>query len=222
MKKVWKRFKCSIRKKSENFIVEALDVAAFDVTDKDSWYFGPLSRQDATKILMNERERGVFLVRDSNSIIGDYVLFLSKTIELFIVLEIKSFENLPKLLTFYTLHYLDTTPLRRPVAKKTELVIGKFDFEGIDQDDLSFRRGEVLTVIHKHEDGWWTAKNAMGKIGQIPVPYIQKYDESSEDNFIERPSSGNGNNCGSSNNIVKQSTTLPSMENVPVILRSLG
>ncbi|KAI9584162.1 adapter molecule Crk [Glossina fuscipes] len=213
--------------------MEALDVAAFDVTDKDSWYFGPMSRQDATKILMNERERGVFLVRDSNSIIGDYVLCVREDTKVSnyiinkaqqndqIVYRIgdQSFENLPKLLTFYTLHYLDTTPLRRPVAKKTELVIGKFDFEGMDQDDLPFRRGEVLTVIHKHEDEWWTAKNAMGKIGQIPVPYIQKYDESSEDNFIERPSSGNGNNCGSSNNIVKQSRTLPSMENVPVILQ---
>jgi len=40
----------------------------------DSWYFGPMSRQEATEVLMNERERGVFLVRDSNSIAGDYVL----------------------------------------------------------------------------------------------------------------------------------------------------
>lgn len=39
-----------------------------------SWYFGPMSRQDATEVLMNERDRGVFLVRDSNSIAGDYVL----------------------------------------------------------------------------------------------------------------------------------------------------
>lgn len=39
-----------------------------------SWYFGSMSRQDATEVLMNERERGVFLVRDSNSIEGDYVL----------------------------------------------------------------------------------------------------------------------------------------------------
>ncbi|XP_017853529.1 adapter molecule Crk isoform X5 [Drosophila busckii] len=46
----------------------------FDVSDRSSWYFGSMSRQDATEVLMNERERGVFLVRDSNSIEGDYVL----------------------------------------------------------------------------------------------------------------------------------------------------
>lgn len=39
-----------------------------------SWYFGQMSRQDATDLLMGEREGGVFLVRDSNSILGDYVL----------------------------------------------------------------------------------------------------------------------------------------------------
>lgn len=39
-----------------------------------SWYFGPISRQDATDLLMQERDGGVFLVRDSSSIPGDYVL----------------------------------------------------------------------------------------------------------------------------------------------------
>lgn len=39
-----------------------------------SWYFGPMSRQEATDLLMNEREGGVFLVRDSTTIVGDFVL----------------------------------------------------------------------------------------------------------------------------------------------------
>ena len=39
-----------------------------------SWYFGAMSRQDATDLLMSEREGGVFLVRDSATIQGDYVL----------------------------------------------------------------------------------------------------------------------------------------------------
>ena len=33
-----------------------------------------MSRQDATDLLMAEREGGVFLVRDSTTIMGDYVL----------------------------------------------------------------------------------------------------------------------------------------------------
>ena len=39
-----------------------------------SWYFGAMSRQDSTDLLMAEREGGVFLVRDSATIQGDYVL----------------------------------------------------------------------------------------------------------------------------------------------------
>lgn len=40
------------------------------------------------------------------------------------------FPDLPELLSFYKLHYLDTTPLRRPLLRKNEIVVGKFDFEG--------------------------------------------------------------------------------------------
>lgn len=39
-----------------------------------SWYFGAMSRLDATEMLMQERECGVFLVRDSRTHVGDYVL----------------------------------------------------------------------------------------------------------------------------------------------------
>jgi len=43
-----------------------------------------------------------------------------------------------------------------------------------DPDDLPFSKGEVLTIIQKDEDQWWTARNSVGQIGSIPVPYVQK------------------------------------------------
>jgi SH3 domain len=43
-----------------------------------------------------------------------------------------------------------------------------------DPDDLPFKRGDILTVMVKDEDQWWTAKNSVGQVGSIPVPYIQK------------------------------------------------
>ena len=43
-----------------------------------------------------------------------------------------------------------------------------------DADDLPFRKGEILTVISKDEEQWWTAMNALGQTGSIPVPYVQK------------------------------------------------
>jgi len=39
-----------------------------------SWYFGQMSRIEASDLLMGERECGTFLIRDSLSIQGDYVL----------------------------------------------------------------------------------------------------------------------------------------------------
>lgn len=42
----------------------------------------------------------------------------------------QQFSDLPSLLEFYKLHYLDTTPLIRPATKKLEKVKAKYDFEG--------------------------------------------------------------------------------------------
>jgi proto-oncogene C-crk len=109
-----------------------------------SWYFGSMSRQDATDLLILERESGVFLVRDSTTILGDFVLCVREDSKVshYIINKIQqgdtilyrigdqSFPDLPDLLAFYKLHYLDTTPLRRPLQRKVEKVIGKFDFEG--------------------------------------------------------------------------------------------
>lgn len=122
----------------------------FDVHDRNSWYFGAMSRQDATELLMQERDSGVFLVRDSNTITGDYVLCVKEDgkVSHYIVNKIQqhqhstqpmrtvyrigdhTFNDLPELLGFYTLHYLDTTTLRRPVQRRVEKVVAKFDFDG--------------------------------------------------------------------------------------------
>ena len=41
-----------------------------------------------------------------------------------------------------------------------------------DPDDLPFKKGEILTIISKDEEQWWTARNSLGQTGSIPVPYI--------------------------------------------------
>ncbi|KAF6216477.1 hypothetical protein GE061_000819 [Apolygus lucorum] len=177
--------------------------APFDHTDKSSWYFGQMSRQDATDLLMEEKEGGVFLVRDSISIHGDYVLCVREDSKVshYIINKIQQneqikyrigdqmFDDIPKLLAFYKLHYLDTTPLIRPAPRKIEKVIAKYDFKGSDQDDLPFRKGDVLVIVSKDEDQWWTAKNCLGQTGSIPVPYVQKYDgnESIPDSTVQLP-----------------------------------
>ncbi|XP_053618702.1 adapter molecule Crk [Plodia interpunctella] len=173
--------------------------SSFDHNDMSSWYFSDMSRAEATKLLLNETESGVFLVRDSKTIQGDYVLCVRENdrVSHYIINPVVSpegatryrignqlFSDMPALLSFYRSHYLDTTPLVRPLPKPSakapqsqhvlEIVIAKFDFLGSDPDDLPFRRGEKLMVINRDEEQWWTAKNAQGRTGSIPVPYVQR------------------------------------------------
>lgn len=165
--------------------------STFDPHDKSSWYFGQMSRQDATDQLMAEKDSGVFLVRDSTTIIGDFVLCVREDTRVshYIINKIQQgeqvrykigdqmFPDLASLLNFYKLHYLDSTPLVRPAPKRCEKVVAKYDFDGNDPDDLPFRKGEILTIVSKDEEQWWTARNSTNQIGSIPVPYVQKYEE---------------------------------------------
>lgn len=108
----------------------------------------------------------------------------------------QEFDALPSLLEFYKIHYLDTTTLIEPVNKgrnagsngsapsgtpqqqqqeEAEYVRALFDFAGNDEEDLPFRMGDVLRVLEKPEDQWWSASNQEGRVGMIPVPYVEKY-----------------------------------------------
>ncbi|KAG8181562.1 hypothetical protein JTE90_017312 [Oedothorax gibbosus] len=203
--------------------------ATFDPYDKRSWYFGPLTRQEATDILLGELETGVFLVRNSSSHQGDLVLCVREDSKVshYIINKVQQedqlrfrigdqmFPDVPSLLNFYKLHYLDTTPLIRPATKKLEKVRAKYDFDGSgDPDDLPFKKGEILTVISKDEDQWWTAKNSLGQTGSIPVPYIEQVD----DNF---PPDGVQNTPPPTTGQTQRSSTDPTRYNTPNIQRIL-
>ncbi|MEQ2254810.1 hypothetical protein ILYODFUR_007419 [Ilyodon furcidens] len=186
----------------------------FDAEDRASWYWGRLSRPEAVSLLQGQRH-GVFLVRDSITIPGDYVLSVSENSKVshYIINNMSNnrqsgsglvaprfqigdqeFEALPALLEFYKIHYLDTTTLIEPVGKarnigsvgspspgapqqpkEAEFVRALFDFPGNDEEDLPFRAGDILRVLEKPEEQWWSAANQEGRIGMIPVPYVEMY-----------------------------------------------
>ncbi|XP_071389063.1 adapter molecule crk-like isoform X2 [Centroberyx affinis] len=176
----------------------------FDAEDRASWYWGRLSRQEAVSLLQGQRH-GVFLVRDSITSPGDYVLSVSENSKVshYIINSLapprfrigdQEFEALPALLEFYKIHYLDTTTLIEPISKakhtgfisasaagvpqqsdEAEFVRALFDFLGNDEEDLPFRKGDILRVLEKPEEQWWNAANQEGRAGMIPVPYVEKY-----------------------------------------------
>ncbi|CAM9177401.1 unnamed protein product [Lampetra fluviatilis] len=55
------------------------------------------------------------------------------------------------------------------------LVRALYDFDGKDTEDLAFRRGETLTVVAAGpaQGQWWTAANERGRVGQIPMNYVE-------------------------------------------------
>ncbi|XP_042298588.1 adapter molecule crk [Sceloporus undulatus] len=187
----------------------------FDAEDQSRWYWGRLSRAEAVGLLQGQRH-GTFLVRDSGTIPGDFVLSVSESsrVSHYIVnsqgaaapgagggeaagapgltpsrfrIGDQEFDSLPALLEFYKIHYLDTTTLIEPVSKskhhgeaqprpeEAEYVRALFDFNGNDDEDLPFKKGDVLRIWEKPEEQWWNAEDAEGKRGMIPVPYVEKY-----------------------------------------------
>lgn len=55
-----------------------------------------------------------------------------------------------------------------------EYVRTLYDFPGNDAEDLPFKKGEILAIVEKPEEQWWSARNKDGRIGMIPVPYVEK------------------------------------------------
>ncbi|XP_059932033.1 adapter molecule crk [Gadus macrocephalus] len=250
----------------------------FDAEDRGTWYWGRLSRQEAVSLLQGQRH-GVFLVRDSITSPGDYVLSVSENSKVshYIINSISNnqrlsgnpglaplrfrigdqeFEALPALLEFYKIHYLDTTTLIDPINKskhtsfistktghgggppprlEDEFVRALFDFSGNDEEDLPFRRGDILRVLEKPEEQWWNAENSECRAGMIPVPYVEKYRPSSPSALVGPGTTGCPPPLGNSDGSMAQTgapllgdpsqyaqpTPLPNLQNGPVLARAI-
>ncbi|XP_043857449.1 adapter molecule crk isoform X1 [Dromiciops gliroides] len=246
----------------------------FDSEERSSWYWGRLSRQEAVALLQGQRH-GVFLVRDSSTSPGDYVLSVSENsrVSHYIInssgprpvaaaaapplplppaaaqpgpglnpsrLRIgdQEFDSLPALLEFYKIHYLDTTTLIEPVARsrqhsgvilrseEAEYVRALFDFNGNDEEDLPFKKGDILRIRDKPEEQWWNAEDSEGKRGMIPVPYVEKYRPASasvsaliggnQDNSHPQPLGGPEPGPYAQPSV---NTPLPNLQNGPIYAR---
>ncbi|BFZ07773.1 hypothetical protein BsWGS_10812 [Bradybaena similaris] len=59
------------------------------------------------------------------------------------------------------------------VTQSTHLFVAIQEFDGEQDGDLSFKEGDVLTVIDTREDGWWTAENDKGERGLVPSTFLK-------------------------------------------------
>lgn len=118
-------------------------IASFDPNDEDSWFFGPMSRADATELLSKNNEIGSFLVRESTSQKLDLVLtvkdgedkvshyiinrFITDNNPQQVCFKIgeQVFIDLPSLLAYYKVNNLDDTPLKVPASSKDSKILKK-------------------------------------------------------------------------------------------------
>ena len=54
--------------------------------------------------------------------------------------------------------------------------VGKWDFDGRTDDEMSFKKGDLLYVISTDEGDWWFAQSmTTGKDGYIPSNRVTKW-----------------------------------------------
>jgi hypothetical protein len=54
--------------------------------------------------------------------------------------------------------------------------VGKYDYDSRTDDDLSFRKGDLLYVISVDEGDWWFARSKdTGREGYIPSNYVAEW-----------------------------------------------
>lgn len=112
----------------------------FNPYDEDSWFFGFMSRADATELLSNNNETGAFLIRESTTARGDLVLSVKEKkdkISHYIIntfppeegqkalrfkIGDKFFFDIPTLLSYYMVNDLDDTFLKIPAVSKEQPV----------------------------------------------------------------------------------------------------
>lgn len=74
-------------------------------------------------------------------------------------------------------------PPAPPVAPKPNndlpghtIYVGKYDYDSRTDDDLSFRKGDLMYIISTDEGDWWFARSKdTGKEGYIPSNYVAEW-----------------------------------------------
>ena len=48
-----------------------------------------------------------------------------------------------------------------------------YDFQGVEDDELNFKEGDILTQLSSQDDQGWCQGRFQGKIGHFPGTYVE-------------------------------------------------
>lgn len=67
-------------------------------------------------------------------------------------------------------------PKPEPQQVNYPIYVGKYDYDSRTDDDLSFKKGDLMYIISTDEGDWWFARSKdNGKEGYIPSNYVAEY-----------------------------------------------
>ncbi|XP_052099193.1 ras GTPase-activating protein 1-like [Mytilus californianus] len=153
---------------------------------ENRWYHGCLGRQKAEERLRTAGEVGCYLVRESESNKGSYVLsYLGKNGMTHFKISAycgdyyiggRRFDSLSLLIGYYTSvsYLLKEEQLKSPVEPPEPVddkrkVVAIYPFSKMPEtDELSFDKGDVFTVLNEMGNSWlWVKSQTTGEHGQI-------------------------------------------------------
>ncbi|KAL8575409.1 hypothetical protein ACOMHN_000025 [Nucella lapillus] len=169
--------------------------SALTAPDQKLWYHGRLGRAGAEDLL-RDQQAGSYLVRESESKLGSFVLsYLGHNFKIthFRILAMcgdyyiggRQFESLSDLIGYYTSCscLLKNEQLMYPVAPQEPVddrrrVVAMLSYrKATDSDELSFFKGDVFVVQNEMEDGWlWVLCERTKESGLVPAPFVKDLD----------------------------------------------
>lgn len=143
---------------------------------------------------MSFNKMGSFLVRDDKTALGNFLLSIRDQ-ERVRHYHIRRFENsrffltrraifntIQDLVEFYKVQAdgLCCPPPQTPTASVDKpgytIYVGKYDYESRTDDDLSFKKGDLMYIISTDDKDWWFAQSKdTGKEGYIPSNHVAEW-----------------------------------------------
>ena len=148
------------------------------------WYKVDTTRLKAEEILMKQPQNGAFLIRDSESTVGDFSLSVKfdNAVQHFKVLRdgagkyflwVVKFDSLNQLIDYHrTASVSRTQKISLVECQSMDFVTARYDFAAQENGELPLRKGERIEVIGKVDKNWWKGRNSCGVEGIFPVPYV--------------------------------------------------
>jgi len=61
-----------------------------------------------------------------------------------------------------------------------------YDYSAQAPDELSFKKGSIIKIVHERSDGWWIGEFGNNNFGRVPATYVQKLSQKQSQEFNSR------------------------------------